>query len=158
MRVKMNTASAFAAGPFLLGAGAVCAGEEGFKPIVNGKDLAGWDGAPKFWSVQDGAITGQTTTNNPTRGNTFLVWRDGEVGDFELRLSYRLIGGNSGVQSRSEDFSNWVIGGYQADMEAGDSDSGILYEERMTRGIMAEGVPSVVSPEDLKKNLDPKGR
>jgi len=36
------------------------------------------------------------------------------------------------------DPAGWVVGGYQADMEAGDSYSGILYEERMTRGIMAE--------------------
>mgnify|MGYP003327852569 CR=1 FL=1 len=35
--------------------------EEGFKPIFNGKDLDGWDGNPDFWSVKDGAITGQTT-------------------------------------------------------------------------------------------------
>src|SRR5437868_3967191 len=34
--------------------------EAGFKPIFDGKNLEGWDGNPKFWSVEDGAITGQT--------------------------------------------------------------------------------------------------
>ncbi|MCS5626932.1 MAG: DUF1080 domain-containing protein, partial [Planctomycetes bacterium] len=66
--------------------------EEGFKPIFNGKDLDGWDGNPDFWSVKDGAITGQTTKEKPTRGNTFIVWRQGELDDFELRLDYKIIG------------------------------------------------------------------
>jgi type 1 glutamine amidotransferase len=111
--------------------------EAGFKPIFNGKDLAGWDGNPKFWSVRDGAITGQTTDQNKTDGNTFLIWRDNTLDNFELRLQYRIVGGNSGIQYRSRDLGNWVVGGYQADFEAGETYSGILYEER-GRGILAE--------------------
>src|SRR5262249_224421 len=111
--------------------------EPGFKSLFNGKDLSGWDGNPKFWSVQDGAITGQTTAENPTQGNTFLIWRDGTVDDFELRLSYKIVGGNSGIQYRSRDKGNWVVGGYQGDFEAGDTYSGILYEEQ-GRGILAQ--------------------
>src|SRR5919201_593824 len=111
--------------------------EAGFRSLFNGKDLAGWDGNPKFWSVKDGAITGQTTAENPLKENTFLIWRNGTVDDFELRLSYRLVGGNSGVQYRSKDLGNWVVAGYQADMEAGKKFTGILYEER-GRGILAE--------------------
>ena len=41
--------------------------ERGFKSLFNGKDLTGWDGNPKLWSVKDGAITGQTTAENPRR-------------------------------------------------------------------------------------------
>jgi hypothetical protein len=63
--------------------------ERGFIALFNGEDLKGWEGNPKFWSVRDGTITGQTTAENPTRGNTFLVWRDGEVSDFELRSPSR---------------------------------------------------------------------
>ena len=33
--------------------------EAGFKSLFNGKDLTGWDGNPKLWSVKDGALTGQ---------------------------------------------------------------------------------------------------
>ena len=77
------------------------ADDSGFKPIFKGKDLSGWDGNPKFWSVQDGAITGKTTPENPTKGNTFLIWRDGTVDDFELRLKFKIVGGNSGIQYRS---------------------------------------------------------
>jgi type 1 glutamine amidotransferase len=111
--------------------------ETGFAPLFNGKDLSGWDGNPKFWSVREGAITGQTTVENPTQGNTFLIWRNGTVEDFELRLSYRIVGGNSGIQYRSKDLGNWVVGGYQADFEAGKTYSGILYEEK-GRGILAK--------------------
>lgn len=132
---------------------------DGFKPIFNGRDLTGWDGNPKLWSVQDGAITGQTSKENPTPGNTFIIWRDGLVDDFELRFSYRIMPngdqpfGNSGVQYRSTDFGNWSVGGYQADFEYGDSYSGILYEERMSRGIMAERGQKVVFGPDGKKEV-----
>ena len=61
----------------LAGPGALADDEAGFKPIFNGQNLDGWDGNPKFWSVKDGAISGQTTAENPTKGNTFLIWRQG---------------------------------------------------------------------------------
>ena len=124
--------------------------EAGFKSIFNGKDLDGWDGNPKFWSVQDGAITGITTTENPTSGNTFLIYRPNPVDDFVLRLDYKIVGGNSGIQYRSKEADKWVIGGYQADFEAGDGYSGILYEER-GRGILATRGQKVVIDEAGKK-------
>ena len=77
---------------------ASAADNEGFTSLFNGKNLDGWDGNPKFWSVRDGAITGQTTKENPTKGNTFIIWRNGKVDDFELRLQYKIINGNSGIQ------------------------------------------------------------
>lgn len=121
--------------------------EDGFKALFNGKDLSGWDGDPKFWSVRDGAITGETTAENPTKGNTFLIWKDGTVDDFELRLQYRIVNGNSGIQYRSKDLGNWVVGGYQGDFEAGETYSGILYEER-GRGILAlRGQKTQVGPD-----------
>ena len=108
------------------------------KPIFNGTDLAGWKGVEGFWSVKDGAITGQTTAENPVKANTFLIW-DGEVGDFELKFKYKIVGGNSGVQYRSKvvDPAYSVVAGYQADFEAGKTYSGILYEEKL-RGILAQ--------------------
>lgn len=132
----------------------VWAAEEGFKPLFNGKDLKGWDGDPKFWSVTDGVVLGKTTAENPTKGNTFLIWKDGTVDDFVLRFSYRIKGGNSGVQYRSKDMSNWVVGGYQGDFEAGKTYSGILYEERGPRGIMAERGQKVVIDAEGKKTTE----
>ena len=135
--------------------------ETGFQRIFNGKDLAGWDGNPKLWSVEDGAIIGQTTVENPTKANTFLIWTNGTPSDFELRASYKITPNNdkgfanSGIQYRSKilDQTNWVVGGYQGDFEAGATYSGILYEERMTRGIMAGRGQKVVWDKDCKKQV-----
>jgi uncharacterized protein (TIGR03067 family) len=139
------------------------AAEEGFKPIFNSKDLAGWSGRPQHWSVEDGAITGRTTKENPAQGNNFLIWTNGSVGDFELRLSYKIVPNNSsgfansGIQYRSKDFGNFVVGGYQADFEAGKTFSGILYEEKMD-GILAQrGQKTVVKTVDGKTKVEVVG-
>ncbi|HVY68300.1 MAG TPA: DUF1080 domain-containing protein, partial [Verrucomicrobiae bacterium] len=119
------------------------ADEAGYRNLFNGTDLTGWDGDPRHWSVKDGVIVGQTTSENPLTENTFLIWRDGQVRDFQLRLRFKITANNddgfanSGIQYRSKDLGNWVVGGYQADMEAGKSYTGILYEER-GRGILAQ--------------------
>ena len=108
------------------------------KNLFNGKDLTGWKGL-EFWSVEDGCITGRTTKEKPTKGNTFLVWQGGEIGDFEFTFKYKIVGGNSGVQYRSKvvDEKGYVVAGYQADFEAGKTHSGILYEEK-GRAILAQ--------------------
>ncbi len=125
-----------------------------FVTIFDGKTLEGWDGDPKFWRVEDGAITGQTTKENPTRGNTFIVWKGGEPADFELELEYKIEGGNSGIQYRSFRKSKtdpWRIGGYQADFEAGDTYSGICYGEAF-RGILSHrGQKTTLSLDDKGK-------
>ncbi len=109
------------------------------RSLFNGKDLTGWAGDERYWSVQDGAITGTTTADQPLRYNTFLVWKGGEVRNFELRLEYRIVNGNSGIQYRSRllDPERFIVGGYQADIDAALRYSGIVYEER-GRGILAE--------------------
>ncbi len=121
--------------------------------LFNGKDLTGWEGDLKLWSVKDGAITGETDGKIPT--NTFLIWKGGTVADFELRLKFRLQGGNSGVQYRSlhlKDAGNFVVGGYQADMDAGNQFTGILYEER-GRGILAQRGQKVTIAADGKRTV-----
>jgi hypothetical protein len=127
--------AAFAFTLALLAAGGLWAEEA--VSLFDGKTLEGWDGNPKFWSVKDGAITGTTTADNPTSGNTFLIWKKGELKDFELSLKFRIEGGNSGIQFRSKDKGNWVVGGYQADFDAGNGWTGSFYEEG-GRGILAK--------------------
>ncbi len=113
--------------------------------LFNGKDLTGWEGNPDLWSVKDGVITGQTTVEKPAPANTFLIWKAGEVSDFEIKFKYKMTPGddkgfvNSGLQFRSKivDEKNWVVAGYQADFEYGNTYSGILYEEK-ARGILAQ--------------------
>ena len=120
--------------------------DEGFQTIFDGKSLQGWDGNPEFWRVKEGAITGQTTEEKPTSGNTFIIWREGELEDFELKLEYRIEGGNSGVQYRSFEVpgERWVVGGYQADFEAGDTWSGLLYGERFRGKLAKRGEVAVI--------------
>jgi hypothetical protein len=93
------------------------------KSIFNGKDLSGWDGDPRFWSVRDGVIRGETTAEKPSNANTFLIWKNGTTKDFEIRLSYRCTAeNNSGIQYRSKHFTNpeaphkWVVRGYQHEL------------------------------------------
>ena len=54
---------------------------EGYVSLFDGKTLKGWDGNPKFWRVEDGAIVGESTPTNPS-GNTYLVYRGVEAKDF----------------------------------------------------------------------------
>ncbi|HQX52482.1 MAG TPA: DUF1080 domain-containing protein [Planctomycetaceae bacterium] len=112
-----------------------------WETIFDGKTLENWDGNPDVWNVQDGAITGKTSDEEgkKLKSNTFIIWRGGEVDNFELELEYKIVNGNSGIQYRSFELPDgkWRIGGYQADFEAGDTYSGILYGEAY-RGILAQ--------------------
>jgi hypothetical protein len=125
--------------------------DDGFKQIFDGKSLSGWRGKPQFWSVRDGAITGQTTEESPTDGNTFLIFQD-QVSDFELRLKVRIISGNSGIQYRSIDMGGAVVHGYQADVDATEKFLGDLYEEG-GRGLLAQGCSKVEIAEDGGKTV-----
>jgi len=154
-RPSMRMMIPWAAVAALLAAAPVSpAAEEGFEKVFDGKTLEGWDGNPEFWRVEDGAITGQTTKEKPTKGNTFIIWRGGKLGDFELKLEYRIFGGNSGIQYRSFEpkGTKWVVGGYQADFEAGDNWSGANYGERF-RGILAKRGDKTVIGEDHKPKV-----
>ena len=114
-----------------------------FQSLFNGTDLTGWEGNPKLWSVKDGCIVGQTDGKIPD--NTFLLWK-GTAGDLELHAKFRMKGGNSGIQYRSKhlkDRGDFVVGGYQADMDADNSHTGILYEEK-GRGILAQRGEKIV--------------
>jgi len=132
-------------------AGNASRADDSLVPIFDGKSLAGWEGKPEFWRVEEGVIVGETTVENPTKGNTFLIWRAGLVDDFELVFQYRISDkGNSGVQYRSKDFGNFVVGGYQADFEGGATYSGITYEEK-GRGILCPRGQRVTIAADGKK-------
>lgn len=148
----------------LLAAASLHAGE---KNLFNGKDLTGWKGVPEFWSVQDGCITGHTTTENMVKENTFLVWQDGEVGDFEFTCKFKLVDatggskgfGNSGIQYRSKVVKPeyFVVSGYQADMDTGNTYTGMLYEEK-GRGILCKPGEKVTINAAEKKADDPKAK
>jgi hypothetical protein len=111
----------------------------GFQPVFNGKTLTGWNGDPAFWRVEKGTIVGESTADKPLKQNTFIIW-SGAARDFELKLDFKMTGGNSGVQYRSApvpEAGKYVLRGYQADIDAKDTYTGQLYEER-GRGFLAE--------------------
>jgi hypothetical protein len=127
--------------------------DDGFKAIFDGKTLKGWEGAEGYWSVADGAVTGQFTAENNLPSNTFLIWRGGKVGNFHLKLKFRMTDGNSGIQYRSQEHDDFVVGGYQADADFGKQWVGILYDER-GRGILATRMESVTIKENGEKSVE----
>lgn len=90
-----------------------------FRSLFDGESLRGWRALDmSYWSVRDGAITGQSTSMHPCRTNQFLVWQGGDVSDFELKLQFRATGNgcNTGVQFRSVLRPDGQAVGYQADI------------------------------------------
>ncbi|MEM0925224.1 MAG: DUF1080 domain-containing protein [Planctomycetota bacterium] len=129
-----------------------------FTPLFDGRTLEGWEGDKRFWRVENGALVGQTTKDLTTKKNTFLIHTAKEYGDFELRFSYRVTGGNSGVQYRSEMVSKWVVKGLQADFEdkmhnGKDKFSGMFFEEngRMFMGQRGDVVIVRSNPSNSNK-------
>ena len=158
--------------PFLLLCAALAftpalrAAEPDFKPIFNARDLTGWDGDARFWSVRDGVLRGETSLGAMAMQNTFLIWRGGTVKDFQLKLKVRLRNGNSGVQYRARDLGKWIVAGYQAELDNAAGKSGFLYEERGRKflGLIGEkveidasGKPRVTGQLAEKKELIARG-
>jgi type 1 glutamine amidotransferase len=116
-------------------------GLPGFVSLFNGRDLQGWEGDPRIWSVRDRAITGQTTEDVRLTENSFLLWKD-EVEDFELRLKFKLEGGNSGIYYRARkrpggQTQGEPIVGTQADFSFDGRWTGVIMEYTL-REVLAE--------------------
>jgi hypothetical protein len=92
--------------------------EDGFESIFDGKTLDGWNCRPssqsKNWSVEKGQIIGRGKGQE-----SYLMFND-QLGDFELRFSYKLISdeGNTGVEVRSHPVKGRAsrLHGYHADI------------------------------------------
>ena len=114
---------------------------EGFVSLFDGKTLDGWKGAEKYWSVEDGCITGRSTPETPVPYSMYLVWQGKPVGDFTLLADFRIAeGGNSGIEYRAwkDDSREFGLNGYQADICPGDI-MGILYGEGLGEIIATRG-------------------
>jgi hypothetical protein len=129
---------------------------QGYVPLFDGASLKGWDGNPKFWRVEGGAIVGESTPQNPS-GNTYLVYRGTEARDFTLKFEIKIEGtGGSGLQYRSKTGLpwlsavplnvtantgpvnlDWMMTGPQADFWPSQDYTGQFYSENNPMRIMA---------------------
>lgn len=127
-----------------------------FKSLFDGQSLSGWKALDmSYWSVRDGAITGQSTAEHPCRSNQFIVWQGGDVTDFELKLKFRVTGNgcNSGVQFRSVIKPDGLAVGYQADIYQNGPYLGGICDELHTR----KG-EELLTANGKKTVIDAKGR
>lgn len=92
--------------------------------IFDGKTLDGWDYDPKIWRVEDGMITGGSTTEK-IKENHFICTKK-NYQNFELKLKIKVGGDpktgmlNSGIQIRSVRVPGGAhMSGYQVDCGAG---------------------------------------
>ena len=100
---------------------------------------AGAGAASVRWRAENGAIVGESTPEKKIERNTFVIWRGGEPKDFELKVEFKMNSTNSGIQYRSvelKDVGQWVLKGYQADIDFDNVFTGQIYEER-GRGFLA---------------------
>jgi hypothetical protein len=136
------------------------ANHAGYTSLFDGKTLAGWEGQPGLWRVEDGAIVGETAADMFERWafpNTFLIYRGVEAKNFDLKLEIKVEkGGGSGIQYRSSvgiqagqtpgTIKNgrdprWEMIGPQADFwfpvdEQAKQYSGQLYSQNNARGVI----------------------
>ena len=137
----------------------VAAAEAEFQSLFNGKDLTGWEGKPEYFSVKDGVIHAETTAANALKKNTFLIYTAREFGDFELRFDYKCVGGNSGMQYRSERLPDFVLKGYQSDFENTNRFTGMFFEENGRMFMAYPGEYVTVKPLiDADRAQDKRGK
>lgn len=133
-----------------------CAAAAKEQRLFNGKDLAGWDGEPGWWTVEDECLTAESTPEKPCRRATYLTWKGGQPGDFELTCEFKLsAAANSGIQIRSEARPDWDTYGYQADMTGDGNLVGYVYHHR--RGLIAARGQGVTIAADGKKEVSQIG-
>lgn len=120
---------------------------EGFTRVFDGKTLRQWEGDSKYWSVEDGALTG--VTDGSLKMNRFITWKHSTVRNFDLRVKVKVTpGGNSGIQYRGlsrPDLGLDVVTGYQCDVVANvPKYNGMLYEEKGRRILSHTGEKVIV--------------
>ena len=129
--------------------------ETGFRPLFDGRSLAGWEGDENVFRVQDGAVVAGSLKHKIAH-NDFLCTKE-QFGDFELRLQAKLVGQgqNAGVQFRSQRVpDHFEVSGYQCDMGlmSGKPIWGWLYDESRRKKFLAERdaekLTKAVKPDD----------
>jgi choline-sulfatase len=123
-------------------------GPDGFVNLLNGRNLNGWSGDSKYWSVEDGALTGKT--DGTLKTNRFITWTGSTIRNFDLQVKVKVTnGGNSGLQYRGTsrpDLGLDIVTGYQCDIVADNPKyNGMLYEEKGRRILSHTGEKVIVA-------------
>ena len=139
------------------------AGKDGFIQIFDGKTLKGWDGDPTYWRAEKGNLVGEITPSTLLKTNSFIIWRGGEPGDFELKGEFNITAdGNSGVNYRSDQLTDvpFALRGYQADIDGKNRYTGQNYEERKRTTLAYRGQKTTIpaytgaaTPEAIRANV-----
>ena len=123
--------------------------------LFDGRTLAGWEGDLKWWRVQDGAVTGGSTTEKVPKNSFLATTRSFQ--NFDLRLKIKLTGDpktgmiNIGVQIRSLRVpDHHEMSGYQVD--AGDKWWGKLYDESRRNKVIAEPIDAAAADAAVKRD------
>lgn len=113
----------------------------GYKQLFNGLDLTGWSGPEGSWRIEDGALTWESTAENPLKDWPYLIWEGGQPENFELLVDSRLSSqANSGIDFRARRIDNeWGLGGYQADLTGDDRYTGTIYRDHPLRQRILRG-------------------
>lgn len=125
---------------------------EGFVPIFNGENLDGWSFDSTYWTVEDGLMTGTVTPETILDANSFIIWEEGIVKDFELKVTYRVSAeGNSGINYRSDRIPGkpYALRGYQADIDGKYQWTGQNYEEKRRTFLALRGQVTQVKNDEL---------
>ena len=125
------------------------ADKDGFISVFDGKSLRQWNGDRKYWSVEDGALTGKT--DGTLKMNRFITWKHSTIRNFDLRVKVKVTaGGNSGLQYRGTsrpDLGLDVVTGYQCDVVANNPNyNGMLYEEKGRCILSHTGEKVIIDP------------
>ena len=109
------------------------------KQLFDGRSLAGWEGNPQLWRVQDGALTGGSYETTVVRNEFLATTRN--FTNFIIQFQIRLTGSNgfinSGFQMRSQRVPNSSeMAGYQCDY--GEPNwYGAIYDESRRNQVMS---------------------
>ena len=127
----------------------------GFVKIFDGKTLAGWEGDPTYWRVENGNMVGEITPATLLKTNSFIIWQGGSPADFEITLEFKITkSGNSGVNYRSIALTDvpHALKGYQADIDGANRYTGQNYEERARTTLAYRG--EIVTVDALANSTD----
>ncbi len=141
-----------------------------FQNILTDSTLGQWSGQQGYWTFENGVLTGETTPTTILIENTFFIWEGNTGHDFELKADFRISEqGNSGINYRSKpvEGKEFMLRGYQADIDGSNEYTGNVYEERgratlanigeianLSNGNSSDILATIGTPESLLSNID----